>query len=108
MRNNILKLCIKFFVLFKLYFLTYAEIKVVAVGDFMPGSTYPKPILLPDEKLEEICENIQSFIPEADIKILNLEGVLTKSTEPFVRGKKAYFFAIPPEYIPFVKKWISM
>jgi len=104
MKNNILKLCIKFFVLFKLCFLTYAEIKVVAVGDFMPGSTCPKPILLPNEKLKEICENIQSFIPEADIKILNLEGVLTKSTEPFVRGKKAYFFAIPPEYISFVKK----
>jgi 5'(3')-deoxyribonucleotidase len=90
MKNNILKLCIKFFVLFKLCFLTYAEIKVVAVGDFMPGSTCPKPILLPDEKLEEICENIKSFIPEADIKILNLEGVLTKSTEPFIINQLKY------------------
>jgi len=92
------------FIVLNLSFNLYSEVRIVAVGDFMPGSTYPKPILLSKEKLDEICENIKQYIPQADIKIFNLEGVLTTSTQPFKRIKKTYYFAIPPEYVTIIKK----
>jgi poly-gamma-glutamate capsule biosynthesis protein CapA/YwtB (metallophosphatase superfamily) len=84
--------------------LAHTDVKVVAVGDFMPGSTYPSPRLLSEKKLEEITKNIQSLMPKADIRILKLEGVLIDGGKPSKKTGKAYHFAIPTRYANLIKK----
>jgi poly-gamma-glutamate capsule biosynthesis protein CapA/YwtB (metallophosphatase superfamily) len=76
---------------------------VIAVGDFMPGSSYPAPLLLPEKKLEEISLNIKFHMPEADIRLFNLEGALIDGGKPAKKVGKAYHFAIPSRYGKFIK-----
>mgnify|MGYP000196032052 CR=1 FL=1 len=86
-----------------LYFFALADVRVVAVGDFMPGSSYPTPRLLSEKKLEEISLNIKSHMPEAEIRLFNLEGALTDGGKPAKKIGKAYHFAIPSRYGRFIK-----
>jgi hypothetical protein len=93
---------IVFFFLFP--FSVLSDVRIVAVGDFMPGSSYPTPRLLPENKLEEISAHIKSLMPEADIKLFNLEGVLIDGGKPAKKIGKAYHFAIPTRYGKFIKE----
>lgn len=82
---------------------TFGFVKVVAVGDVMPGSTFPTPLLLPDKKMEEIAKMISSFMPQADIRLFNLEGTLIDYGKPAKKGKKVYHFAIPTRSAKYLK-----
>jgi hypothetical protein len=70
----------------------------------MPGSSYPSPRLLPEKKLEEISVNIKSLMPEADVRLFNLEGALIDGGKPAKKVGKAYHFAIPTRYVKFIKE----
>ena len=89
--------------LFLFPFLALTDVRVVAVGDLMPGSSYPSPCLLPDKKLEEISASIKSLMPEADVRLFNLEGVLIDGGKPAKKVGKVYHFAIPTHYVKFIK-----
>ncbi|MBC7330072.1 CapA family protein [bacterium] len=70
----------------------------------MPGSSYPSPRLLPEKKLEEISANIKSLMPEADVRLFNLEGVLIDGGKPAKKVGRSYHFAIPTRYVKFIKE----
>lgn len=86
------------FFLIQLSFFSFCDVKVVAVGDVMPGSTYPTPRLLSEKNMEEVAKRISSFMPPADIRLFNLEGALIDNGKPAKKGKKVYHFAIPTRF----------
>jgi len=51
---------------------------ITIVGDVMMGSTYPYPVLPPNDG-EAIFEDVEEFLQESDVTIGNLEGTLLNS-----------------------------
>lgn len=77
------------------------EFSIIAVGDMMIGSTYPRSILPSDDALDYF-KNVGSILQSADITFGNLEGTLfngvgrvKKCSDP----KICYTFKMPEHYV---------
>lgn len=99
--DDLRKLTIIVFLFFSLF--SYCDLRIVAVGDVMLGSTYPDQCLPTQKELEKITKELNSLMPEAEIKLFNLEGTLIEQGKPAKKGKQVYHFAIPPSYARYFK-----
>lgn len=78
---------------------TYSLITIAAVGDIMMGSTYPTPILPPDNG-NRLFELVSDELIKSDIAIGNLEGPLCDSGIPQKdTNEHNYIFATPTNYV---------
>jgi poly-gamma-glutamate capsule biosynthesis protein CapA/YwtB (metallophosphatase superfamily) len=75
-------------------------ITIAAVGDIMMGSTYPSPILPPDNG-QELFSAVKSELINSDIAIGNLEGPLCDSGKPKkeISDGRNYAFCTPTHYV---------
>jgi poly-gamma-glutamate capsule biosynthesis protein CapA/YwtB (metallophosphatase superfamily) len=80
-------------------------IKIKAVGDVMIGSTFPKPMLPPENGIH-IFDQVKSRLSGADLLIGNLEGAFTKTnkcSKKNVDNIGCFAFRMPMEYINYLK-----
>lgn len=77
------------------------EISVIGVGDIMMGSSYPKPVLPPDDG-KWLMHEVADILRDADVTIGNLEGVLLDEggTPKTCRDPNVcYVFKSPTRYV---------
>jgi outer membrane protein OmpA-like peptidoglycan-associated protein/poly-gamma-glutamate capsule biosynthesis protein CapA/YwtB (metallophosphatase superfamily)/peptidoglycan/xylan/chitin deacetylase (PgdA/CDA1 family) len=76
------------------------RIEVVAVGDIMMGSDYPRNYLPPNDG-EHIFAEVQRFFRKGDVVFGNLEGPLVDGGAPAKcgRGGNCYEFRTPTRYV---------
>src|SRR5512143_1669949 len=78
-------------------------IRVAAVGDIMMGTTFPEPILPPEDGAT-LFRSVASLLAGNDIVFGNLEGPLTdaplspKCPKPRRNGRPCFAFRTPPRY----------
>ena len=74
-------------------------ITVVAVGDIMMGSDYPRPMLPPNQG-NELYRNATEYLRAADVTVGNLEGVLLEGgvCAKKINKGKVYAFRMPPVF----------
>ncbi len=76
------------------------SIKIVAVGDIMPGTNYPTNIYLP-KSCSGLFDPVRDIISSADIAVANLEGVFSSvggKAKSCNDPKTCYVFRMPDEY----------
>lgn len=81
------------------------SIKIVAVGDVMPGTNYPGTSYLP-RSCSALFQPVRNIIMEADIAIANLEGVFSSkggTAKNCIDPKTCYVFRMPDEYAECIK-----
>ena len=81
-------------------------LRIKAVGDIMPGSVSPRPVL-PRGNGEVFADSIARYLDSADVTFGNLEGVfITEGIEPKKcseasrKAGRCYEFGIPGRYAP--------
>ena len=78
-------------------------IRVAAVGDIMMGTTFPEPILPPEDGAT-LFRSVAPLLAGNDVVFGNLEGPLTdaslspKCTKPRRNGRPCFAFRTPPRY----------
>jgi poly-gamma-glutamate capsule biosynthesis protein CapA/YwtB (metallophosphatase superfamily) len=78
-------------------------IRIAAVGDIMMGTTFPEPILPPEDGAT-LFRSVAPLLAEHDVVFGNLEGPLTdaplspKCPKPLRRGRPCFAFRTPPRY----------
>ena len=78
-------------------------IRVAAVGDVMMGTTFPEPILPPEDGAT-LFHSVAPLLAGSDIALGNLEGPLTdtevspKCPKPRRGGRPCFAFRTPPRY----------
>ena len=78
-------------------------IRVAAVGDIMMGTTFPEPILPPEDGAT-LFRSVAPLLAGYDVVIGNLEGPLTdlprspKCPKPRRHGRPCFAFRTPPRY----------
>ena len=78
-------------------------IRVAAVGDVMMGTTFPEPILPPEDGAT-LFRSVASLLAGHDVVFGNLEGPLTdlprspKCPKPRRNGRPCFAFRTPPRY----------
>ena len=80
-------------------------IRIVAVGDIMPGTNYPSASYLP-RSCESLFNPVRSIIQNADVATGNLEGVFSSNGgEPknCNNPKTCYVFRMPDSYAACIK-----
>jgi poly-gamma-glutamate capsule biosynthesis protein CapA/YwtB (metallophosphatase superfamily) len=78
---------------------------IAAVGDIMMGTTYPEP-LLPPQDGKGIFQAVKGSLQGADLLFGNLEGPLLdegESTKCKKPGKTCYAFKTPVRYVAYLK-----
>ncbi|MCK4920623.1 MAG: CapA family protein [Bacteroidales bacterium] len=81
------------------------SVKIVAVGDVMPGTNYPTTSYLPSS-CSALFDPVKNIISEADIAIANLEGVFSSNggtPKNCNNPKTCYVFRMPDEYAECIK-----
>jgi poly-gamma-glutamate capsule biosynthesis protein CapA/YwtB (metallophosphatase superfamily) len=79
-------------------------IRIVAVGDVMMGTTFPEPILPPEDGAT-LFRDVAPLLAGHDIAFGNLEGPLTeverspKCPKPRRNGRPCFAFRTPPRYV---------
>jgi hypothetical protein len=79
-------------------------IRIVAVGDIMMGTTFPEPILPPEDGLT-LFLSVAPLLAGHDVVFGNLEGPLTdasfspKCPKPRHDGRPCFAFRTPPRYV---------
>ncbi len=80
---------------------------IVAVGDMMPATTYPKKYLPPNEG-KDLITDLLPYIQAADLAFVNFEGVLSDDTKLKARdcgdSRHCYRFRIPGIYAKRLKE----
>lgn len=82
------------------------KIQVVAVGDMMLGTDFPKNTLDDDTGISLLVD-VEPLLNQADITFGNLEGVLLDGGEPVKKCKiisACYLFRTPTRYVEFLKE----
>lgn len=78
------------------------SITLTAVGDTMPGSSYPTPLL--PEHCSDLFAGVRPWLGKADITFANLEGAVTDNTaDAKTCTEGCFFFAMPPSTAQCVK-----
>ncbi len=80
--------------------LPFQSIKIVAVGDVMPGTNFPTTSYLPGS-CSKLFDPVRDIISSADIAIANLEGVFSSdggTAKNCNNPKTCYVFRMPDEY----------
>ncbi|QOI97944.1 MAG: CapA family protein [Flammeovirgaceae bacterium] len=80
---------------------TAKPVTIIGVGDIMMGSSYPEPVLPPDNG-KYLMKEVESILRDADVTIGNLEGVLLDEggTPKSCRDPKVcYVFKSPTRYV---------
>ncbi len=76
-------------------------IRIMAVGDIMPGTDYPDPSYLPPS-CSELFDPVRSLLSGADLAVGNLEGVFSSrggSPKNCNDPKTCYVFRMPDDYL---------
>jgi hypothetical protein len=76
-------------------------VSIIGVGDIMMGSSYPKPVLPPNDGINLMLD-VESILKNADVTIGNLEGVLLDEggTPKTCRNPDVcYVFKSPTRYV---------
>ncbi len=76
-------------------------VSIIGVGDIMMGSSYPKPVLPPNDGIN-LMRDVESILKNADVTIGNLEGVLLDEggTPKTCRNPDVcYVFKSPTRYV---------
>ncbi len=75
------------------------EIRIIAVGDIMMGSTFPQSFLPPDNG-RHLFGNVRAILSRGDITFGNLEETLNRNCKSLksVKHGRVYAFRSPPEY----------
>ncbi|MCF8380246.1 MAG: CapA family protein [Bacteroidales bacterium] len=79
---------------------TQRSIRIVAVGDVMPGTNYPSESYLP-RSCSALFQPVKEIISKADVAIANLEGVFSSNggtPKNCKDPKTCYVFRMPDEY----------
>lgn len=80
------------------------SLTIIAVGDIMMGTTYPKNNL-PQDDGKDIFKDVASILSSSDLTLGNLEGPLTEKgrcTKKIEKGR-CYAFKTPPHYAKYLQ-----
>ena len=82
---------------------THDTITVVAVGDIMLGTNYPKGYLPPGNDCHPLLADVKSILRDADLTFGNLEGSFSnepeKHAKPCSSPRWCYRFSMPEKYV---------